>query len=117
MSFGTLLFTWLHGELVGSDEFGNRYYIDKRTKGAKRERRWVLYKGEAEASRVPPEWHAWLHATIAEPPVTPSEKRPWQQPHVPNLTGTNLAYRPPGHVLKGGQRAKVSGDYEPWSPN
>jgi NADH:ubiquinone oxidoreductase subunit len=45
MSFGTRVFTWLHGELVGTDEFGNRYYLDKRTKGQPRERRWVLYKG------------------------------------------------------------------------
>lgn len=116
MSLGTLLFTWLRGELVGSDEFGNRYYRDKRTRGLRRERRWVLYKGEVEASRVPPEWHAWLHATIAEPPLQRAERRPWQLEHVPNLTGTDQAYRPPGHVLKGGRRPPATGDYEPWSP-
>jgi NADH:ubiquinone oxidoreductase subunit len=116
MSLGTLLFTWLHGELVGTDEFGNRYYLDKRTRGAKRERRWVLYNGEVEASRVPPEWHAWLHATIAEPPLQPAKKQPWQLAHVPNLTGTGQAYRPPGHFLKGGRRERATGDYEPWSP-
>lgn len=117
MSFGTRVFTWLHGEHVGTDEFGNRYYVDKRTKGKKRERRWVLYKGMPEASKVPPEWHAWLHGTIAQPPVSRTPQRPWQKPHVPNLTGTDLAYRPPGHVLKGGARAPSSGDYEPWVPN
>lgn len=117
MSLGTRLFTWLHGEFVGADEFGNRYYLDRRTKGARRERRWVLYRGEVEASRVPPEWHAWLHATIAEPPLHSAERRDWQQPHQPNLTGTNQAYRPPGHVLKGGKRPRVSGDYEAWTPD
>src|SRR5687767_9188327 len=56
-TFGTQLWTWLYGELVGQDEFGNRYY---RTKGGKidpvllMERRWVIYNGEAEASAVPP---------------------------------------------------------------
>ena len=30
---------------------------------------------------------------------------PWQKPHQPNLTGTPLAYRPPGSVLRGGERA------------
>jgi len=116
MSLGTKLFTWLHGELIGRDEFGNRYYLDKRTKGKKRERRWVLYKGEVEASRVPPEWHAWLHATTAEAPVTGAPRESWQLPHQPNLTGTDQAYRPPGHVLMVGKRSKVSGDYEPWLP-
>ena len=32
------------------------------------------------------------------------------------LTGTDQAYRPPGHTLKGGRRAKATGDYEPWTP-
>ena len=32
------------------------------------------------------------------------------------LTGTDLAYRPPGHTLMGGHRAKATGDYEPWTP-
>lgn len=117
MSFGTRVFTWLHGEHVGTDEFGNRYYLDKRNKGQPRERRWVLYKGIPEASKVPPEWHAWLHRTVVPAPVSRAPQRTWQKPHEPNLTGTDLAYRPPGHVLKGGTRAPASGDYEPWVPN
>lgn len=117
MSFGTWLFTRLHGELVGSDEYGNKYFIDKRTKGQKRECRWVIYKGAPEASKVPPEWHGWLHSTAKEPPVQGSARQKWQKPHVPNLTGTDLAYRPPGHTLKGGHWAPASGDYEPWTPN
>ncbi len=118
MTIGTRLFTWLHGELVGSDATGNRYYRDKRTKGHKRERRWVLYAGAAEASKVPAEWHGWLHRTVVEPPTGQVQsRRPWQKPHQPNLTGTDLAYRPPGHVLQGGRRAAASGDYEPWVPS
>jgi hypothetical protein len=34
-----------------------------------KERRWVVYEGEVDGSRVPPEWHAWLHHTVAVPPV------------------------------------------------
>jgi NADH:ubiquinone oxidoreductase subunit len=118
MSFGTRLFTRFFGELVGSDQFGNRYYRDRRTKGQKRERRWVIYNGEVEASRVPPEWHAWLHRTVFEPPtVIAPVVKPWQKPHLPNLTGSAQAYRPPGHTLKSGHRAKGTGDYEPWVPN
>jgi NADH:ubiquinone oxidoreductase subunit len=118
MSLGTRVHTWLFGEFVGTDASGNRYYRDRRSKGGKRERRWVLYNGEAEPSRVPPEWHAWLHRIVADPPKPEALRpRPWQKPHQPNLTGTDRAYRPPGHTLKGGQRARGTGDYEPWIPS
>jgi len=116
MSFGTWLFTQLHGEAVGTDEFGNRYFLDPRTKGGKRERRWVLYKGTPEASKVPPDWQAWLHGIAKAPPVGEQGHQPWQIPYEPNLTGTEQAYRPPGHTLRGGHRAKATGDYEPWTP-
>ena len=33
-----------------------------------------------------------------------------------NMTGTNQAYRPPGHVLESGQRDKAYGDYKAWTP-
>ena len=58
-TFGTQLWTWLWGEFVGDDEFGNRYF---RTRGGKidpvllMERRWVIYNGLAEATMVPPSW-------------------------------------------------------------
>jgi NADH:ubiquinone oxidoreductase subunit len=115
MSIGTRLFTMLRGELVGTDEQGNKYYVDRRTKGQKRERRWVMYRGTVEASKVPADWHAWLHRTNG--PLPAAQHPSWQLPHQANLTGTELAYRPPGHVLAGGQRPKSTGDYQPWTPN
>jgi NADH:ubiquinone oxidoreductase subunit len=121
-TIGTLIYTWLCGERVGSDAQGNRYYRSRskwlRRKGRERERRWVVYKGIDEASKVPPEWHAWLHH-ISEVPLTASagKVRPWQKPHLPNLTGTPYAYRPKGHELRGGQRPHATGDYEPWIPD
>jgi len=117
MTLGTRLFTWLRGELVGTDAEGNRYYRDRKAQPGARARRWVLYNGVAEASRVPPEWHGWLHHRTDQPPPPEGRpKRPWQKPHVPNLTGTAAAYRPPGHMLKGGKRPPATGDYEPWRP-
>lgn len=113
------LFNWLNArECVGEDAYGNRYYKGKPRKGYRRERRWVIYKNEPEASLVPPEWHGWLHY---QTDVIPSEeqqgfRRPWQKPHEPNRTGTNMAYRPPGHLLSGGRRDKATGDYEAWTP-
>lgn len=119
MTLGTKLFTWLRGELVGTDAAGNRYYQERKAVPGRRRRRWVIYNGQVEASRVPPDWHGWLHYTVNEPPGEgqSAAQRPWQKPHQPNLTGTPLAYRPPGHTLEGGQRAKATGDYEPWTPN
>ncbi|HYM30314.1 MAG TPA: NADH:ubiquinone oxidoreductase subunit NDUFA12 [Candidatus Cybelea sp.] len=112
MTIGTRLFTWLRGEKVGEDSFGNRYFREKSGGG----RRWVLFKGEAEASKVPPEWHAWLHHTVDSLP-TAHAARPWEREHVPNLTGTSMAYKPPGAVDHGGRRAAATGDYEAWKPN
>ncbi len=117
MTLGTRLMTWLRGDFVGADGAGNRYYRRRRVHGPRRERRWVMYRGEAEASKVPPEWHAWLHYTVDEVPSGKTPARPWQKPHVANLTGTQAAYRPPGHLLAGGRRAKGTGDYEPWVPS
>jgi len=116
MSLGTRLFTWLHGRYVGRDSYGNRYYRGRPIGKRKRERRWVIYAGEVEASRVPPEWHGWLHGSQAEPPQADAPRYPWQKEHLPNLTGTPLAYRPPGHTLAGGHRAPATGDYQPWTP-
>ena len=54
-TFGTQLWTWRFGEFVGTDEGGNRYY---RTKGGAIDptlgfqRRWVVYNGYAEATKV-----------------------------------------------------------------
>ena len=112
----SLLF-WRGADRVGEDEDGNVYYRQKQGDGG-RERRWVSYNGESEPSRVPPLWHAWLHhQTDALPDKNSRYSQPWVKEHVPNLTGTDAAYRPPGHVLKGGERPPATGDYEPWTPS
>jgi NADH:ubiquinone oxidoreductase subunit len=123
MTIGTRLYTLLHGIYVGKDEFGNRYYRGKHSEGncigrADKERRWVLYNGAAEPSRVPPIWHEWLHyISDAAPTEADAQKsHKWMKDHVPNLTGTYAAYRPNGHIYKGGKRDKATGDYEPWNP-
>jgi NADH:ubiquinone oxidoreductase subunit len=107
------------GVLVGEDEFGNRYYEAKDNSDSydARRRRWVVYNGYAEASRVPPDWSGWLHYTFDEAPsVEPMKKRAWEKPHLPNLTGTLHAYRPQGSLARGGERASATGDYEAWTP-
>jgi NADH:ubiquinone oxidoreductase subunit len=119
-TFGTALWTWRFGELVGEDEHGNRYY---RTRNGRIdpalgfERRWVIYNGLAEASRIGPDWHGWMHHTVDTPPTLLTvQARPWWKPHRPNLTGTPGAYRPPGSMLARNRRTKATGDYKPWTP-
>lgn len=108
--------TWFKGELVGQDSFGNRYYREKGPENLC-ERRWVLYKGLAEASKIPPEWHGWLHHRTERPIPSKNIKRwPWERNHLPNLSGTPYAYRPKGHFLKGGNRPAATGDYQAWTP-
>ncbi len=114
-TLGTLLFTWTKGKLVGTDTAGNRYYTERSTAKGRRTKRWVIYKGETNASKVPPEWHAWLHFT-SDKPLTDVARQPWQKPHEDNRTGTSQAYLPPGHNLAGGRRERATGDYEPWTP-
>lgn len=111
-TLGLRIKTWLKGTYVGSDEAGNRYYIDKKT-----DRRWVIYNGPAEASAIESGWHGWMHHRVDTPPSEETyQPRDWQKPHKQNLTGTAGAYRPEGSLLSPGERPRVSGDYDAWSP-
>ena len=112
-----IIHTAFRGTFVGTDHLGNKYYRGKPLKGRKRDRRWVMYTGEPEASLVPPEWHGWLHHQTDAVPASDSKyRRPWQKPPQSNLTGSAGAYLPPGHTLRGGQRDAATGDYIPWQP-
>ncbi len=111
-TIGTQLWTSRFGEKVGEDEAGNVYY---QTAGGAR--RWVVYNGDVEASRVSPDWHGWLHHTWDEPPsAAPLKRKPWEKDHIANPTGTPAAYAPPGSLRTPEARPRVSGDYEAWSP-
>jgi len=111
-TLGTLVTTWWSGKPVGTDTFGNRYY---QTKDGKR--RWVIYNGTVEASRVPPDWHGWLHHTFKKPPTSePFKAQPWELEHQPNMSGTDNANRPIGSLSRTGQRPAATGDYEAWTP-
>ena len=116
-SWGTMFYGLIGKRRMGSDGLGNDYY-EGGSDTAGRPRRWVIYAGANDASRVPPEWFSWLHHQVEDVPgrALPGP-RDWQKPGVPNLTGTALAYRPSGALEKGGQRAAATGDYEAWTPD
>jgi NADH:ubiquinone oxidoreductase subunit len=102
---------------VGEDALGNVYYEGGRDT-AGNPRRWVIYEGSNDASRVAPEWFSWLHHQVDDVPerALPA-RRAWQKEALPNMTGTPQAYRPQGALEKGGHRAAATGDYEAWTPD
>lgn len=111
-SLGTVLTRWRSFDKVGTDSLGNAYYRSK-----KGDRRWVIYNGSNDASRIPPEWYAWMHRLIDDVPdraLPPAPK--FLKPATPNLTGTPYAYRPSGALDRGGRRQAASGDYQAWTP-
>lgn len=110
-TLGTRFFTWRKGEKVGEDASGNIYYQGPGN------RRWVIYNGAAEASRIPPGWHGWMHHRTDVPPSQEDySMRDWELPHVMNLTGTAGAYRPKGSIANQTKRPEVTGDYDAWTP-
>ena len=109
-TLNTQLFTWRRGVKVGEDDAGNMFYETK-----DRVKRWVIFNGEAEASRVSPDWHGWLHHTWDEPPTqTPLAHKTWEKPHQANLTGTVMAHAPSGSLRNATPQS--TSDYEAWVP-
>jgi NADH:ubiquinone oxidoreductase subunit len=101
---------------VGEDEFGNVYYEGPMASYGVR-KRWVIYSDYAEGSAIPPGWHGWMHHRTDVPPTEENYVvREWEKGHRPNLTGTSQAYRPPGALAAYGERPRVTGDYDAWTP-
>ena len=103
---GTFIYTLLTGKFVGIDQFGNKYYSNKKGK------RWVVYKNNVESSKIPPEWHSWIHFMTINKPSADIKKYPWQKKYEENLTGTKKAYKPDGSLSK--LTEKNIKKYETW---
>ena len=56
-TFGTRLQTIFFGKFVGKDDYGNKYYENK-----KKNKRWVIYNDQIEATKIPIEWYSWMHS-------------------------------------------------------
>ena len=111
-TIGTALFNWRNGVRVGADSQGNVYFHSK-----KGDKRWVMYNGANDASRIPPEWYSWIHHQIdGHPDEALPPPRKFQAPATANLTGTAGAYRPSGSLERGGRRQAASGAYQAWTP-
>ena len=105
------IYTRRKGTKVGEDDQGNVFY-----RNADDSRRWVIFNGEAEASRVSPDWHGWLHRTFDEVPSDkPLAHKSWEKPHQENLTGTAMAYPPTAPIRRAGEPQERTAT-EAWVP-
>ena len=110
-TLNTQFWTWRAGQRVGDDAGGNVFYRNHDDS-----RRWVIYNGEAEATRVPTEWFGWLHRTWDAPPTEDAPvRRFWEKPSLPNLTGTPYAYAPSGSIRRPDPVERQ--DYDAWTPD
>ena len=111
-TLGTRLMTLFLGTRVGKDDAGNIYYRHR----ALDTKRWVIYHGIVDASKVPADWHAWLHNMRRVPPRKDSaaDDRKWFKPHLANMTGTQMALKRKPYALDEEQDAPL--EYEAWTP-
>ena len=117
MSLGTSIYTWLCGHLVGEDTNNNKYYCNSKNSSDLKAKRWVIFNGEIEATKIPPHWHAWLHKSIDQPPLNYTHKYSWQKNLEQNKTGTEDAYFPDSYPLsKSYNEDAINNEYESWSP-
>ena len=105
-TLGTFLYTLFFGKFVGVDEFKNKYYTNSIGK------RWVIYKDRIESSKIPPQWHLWIHFLNDKIPENNLKKYEWQKQYQENLTGTDKAYKPKGS-LASENKSNVK-KYENW---
>ena len=103
---GTFIYTIFTGKFAGKDQFGNKYYSNFK------EKRWVIYKDKVEPSKIPPEWHSWIHFLTKNVPSDNIKKYSWQKQHQENLTGTKKAYKPEGSLSS--DLKKSVKKYETW---
>ncbi len=88
-TIGTKIHTFFYGKIVGEDSFGNKYYQSKSG------RRWVIYKSEVDASKIPVDWYSWMHFTKNKIENDHNlNKYKWQKNHQSNQTGTSNSYHP-----------------------
>ena len=105
-TFGTFIYTLFIGKYVDSDEFGNKYYSNSKGK------RWIIYKNRVEASKIPSEWHLWIHFLTNDKPSENLRKFEWQKRHEENLSGTTKAYKPDGSLTSDSKKNMKK--YETW---
>lgn len=108
-----LLFT---AKFIGEDEYKNRYFESKHKDYLGRTKRFCIFHGIVEASKIPADWHAWMHHTTNSP--IQYKKLFWMKSHMPDTTGTLHAFIPNTHThynVYGKSHLNKIQDYTPWN--
>jgi len=114
------------GTLVGTDQFGNKYYQAPPGSMELRDR-WVEYGGKKKdfnASRIPPEWHTWMTNVDEQHLATqiPFEQQPFMLKYRPNelsKMAQNANYLPSNYYCKPVDVNPIKYDkqkYTSWDP-
>lgn len=102
---------------IGEDEYRNKYFqSNKRKDYLSRYKRFCIFNGKVEASKIPAEWHSWMHYN-AEAPIS-YKKQFWMKSHTPVLTGTVYAFTPNSNSstnIYEKTNAKKNQNYTPWN--
>ena len=109
-TIGSRIYTFLKGKKVGIDEKCNKFYVHRKNN----KKRWIIYNGLMDASKVPALWHDWLHYRTNEIPNESDKNLNWYKMHKENTTGTEEAYSP--DLSKNNEPKILKKNYEPWNP-
>lgn len=102
----SIIFTKIFGVHAGEDLYGNQFYFRKTSE---EEKRWVVYKGMYDPSKISDEWHSWLHFINDIKPF--KSKKTW----IPNTTGTKFSHNSISSIENTPQTTLQY--YESWDPN
>jgi NADH:ubiquinone oxidoreductase subunit len=100
MKFLVRIYLHFFATKVGSDEYGNQFFELKTSDYLGRKKRYCLYNGYVEASKISPEWHPFMHYQIEAKAVKKTFKQyKWQKPFVPDTTLSGSKFLPKNHLL------------------
>ena len=85
----------IFSEKIGTDQIGNSYFESRRKDHIGRKRRFVVYKGIPEPTKIPSEWYSWLHHLTNLIPGPNNNSYNWQKIRESNKTGLNSSDTPP----------------------
>ncbi len=85
------------GTLVGTDQFGNKYYENNNYMFSRNRFVEYPYKGrfDYDGSQIPPEWHRWMQFMTDDTPTkVPPKANKFDMPHQRNMSGSSGEYVP-----------------------
>ncbi|PCJ29854.1 MAG: hypothetical protein COA94_00410 [Rickettsiales bacterium] len=96
---------------VGSDRFGNKYYLGQKKNYLGKAKRFVTYNGQPNGAKVPPDWHRWLHYSSDDLPEMQDAIKLQRMDAGGRICDIKYA------DISSASSSKSSSTYSSWSPN